>query len=484
MSENESNRNEEALSAPRINSDLVYHYYKLQTHRCWVLEGIRAIAFRNMDFTVRHGLALDAKGLSDEAYSVELQNEMLREQGLDPNSSDDAFFLESALWPPWEVYACLLYAELEYYERVATRVPELAYEPLQKCFKLHSTLIRSLGDVRDSFLHPLRDPNYRTSFLTFSDLATSVGHDYRVVLRDLQIIMDDYLHWLRAGLMESLFDEMANFSTDQLLRFADTTIETMRKTLADGASGMTEEEIRRGIAEGLAHRDSLLPYREVDYPPNSIRQWQYIHWKRKLALLGEPLPERPYYVNPTLVWVPRPEDVSRPTDDSQTKRPAPTGEIHPSTSTDRKNLDCVALVLRSIMLLNLREPCPFDLNLVGDDSQSIPLLESVEDYRRACRFTSPFVVSLSLLVEPLRLYQEATIAKPELKQQEIEEQFEGDFYQSLLRFRNTIFHVPDERTDYHKAAIALFEKLQPGGNRKIILGLQDFYINTLHDGLS
>ena len=277
---------------------------------------------------------------------------------------------------------------------------------------------------------------------------------------------------------------MKNFSTDQLLQFADTTIEAMRKTLADEVSGMAEEEIRRGIEEGLAHRDSLLPYREVDYPPGSIQQWQYIRWKGKLALLSEPLPERPYYVNPAAVWVPRPEDVIMLTDDPERARPAPTGELLANASADRKNWDCMALVMRSIMLLNLREPYPFDLNQLGDISQSVPILESVEDYRRACRSTSPFMVSLALLVEPLRLYLEATIANPELKRQKIEEQLGGDFYQMLLRFRNTIFHVPDERTNYHKAAVALFENLQPGGNRELILGLQEFYMSSLYDGLS
>lgn len=482
MSERESDRNGEALSAARINSDHVYHYYKLQTHRCWVLEGIRAIAYRSMDFSVKHGLALDAKGLPAEEYSLELQNEMLKAQGLELNSTDGAFFLESALWTPWEVYTCLLHAELEYYERIAKKNPELAYEPLERCFKLHSALIQSLGDVRDSFLHPLREPNYQTSFLAFAELAASVGDDFRVVLRSLQMIMDDYLHWLQAGLMQSLFDEMKNFSTDQLLQFADTTIDAMRKTLAVEESGMAGKEIRRGIEEGMAHKDSLLSYREVDYPPDAIRQWQYIRWKGKLALLGEPLPERPYYVNPAPIWVPRPEDVMKPTDDPATPRPGPTGELLANASANRKNWECIALVMRSIMLLNLREPCPFDLNQLGDISQSVQLLETVEDYRRACRSTSPFMVSLALLVEPLRLYLEATIANPELKRQDIEEQLGGDFYQMLLRFRNTIFHVPDERTNYHKAAVALFESLRPGGNREIIFGLQDFYMNSLYDG--
>ena len=132
------------------------------------------------------------------------------------------------------------------------------------------------------------------------------------------------------------------------------------------------------------------------------------------------------------------------------------------------------------MLLNLNEPCPVDPDLLADPSQLDSILETIDDYRRACRYVGTFVVSLALLVEPLRLYREATIDRPELKQPKIEQQISVESYKTLSRFRNTIFHVPDERTDYGKASLALFEEnLSPGGYREIILGLQEFYLNNL-----
>ena len=477
MSDSSSSGNEDAIAVTAIDSDLAYHYYKLQTHRCWVLEGIRAIAYRNVDYTFKDRPGLEAKGYSGETYQLELQNEMLKEQGLEQTSSNRTL-LHQVLWVPWEAYACLIYAEIEYYERISRKFPKLGYEPLDKRIKLHRTLIQSLRDVRDSFLHPLREPGFPATFVAFAEIAEQVGHDFRIVLRDLQVIMDDYLHWLRECLMESLFNEMEHFSIDQLLQFSEQTIEALGKTLTDEGSSIAREEIKQGIEEGLAHRESLLPYRKVDYPPESIRPWQYVRWEEKLAMLSEPLPERPYYTNPALVWVPRPEDLSRPTNDSPTKHPPHTGEASPNVAPDKKGLGCLALVVRSIMLLNLREPISFEPDLVAGNSQSDPILNTVEDYRRACRFVSPFVVSLALLVEPLRLYREATIDRPELKQKRIEQQLEGDFYQILSRFRNTIFHVPDERTDYHKASLTLFKNLQQGGNREIILGLQDFYLSS------
>ena len=42
------------VPAIRIDGDLIHYYSKLQTHRCWVLESIRAIAFRNMAYFVKY----------------------------------------------------------------------------------------------------------------------------------------------------------------------------------------------------------------------------------------------------------------------------------------------------------------------------------------------------------------------------------------------------------------------------------------------
>ena len=467
MSERSSSEYGHPPAVTSINSDLIDHYYKLQTHRGWVLEGIRAIAYRNMDYTVMERPGLEHKNYTGKAYRREHQNEMLKEQALDPTSSN-RHFLDLALWTPWEVYACLLYAEIEYYERFSRKTPELAYEPLGNFLARHNKLIQSLKDVRDSLLHPFKEPGFQASSVAFTELAHRSGQEVHIVLRDLQIIMDDYLYWLQDCFMESLFDEMNHFSNDQLLQFLDKSLAAMRKTLTDGASGTAKDEIQHGLKKGLALRESLLPYREVDYPPGSVRPLLYVRWERSLAVLGEPLPERPYYANPEPIWVPRPDDLLRTTDHSPSEQPLYTAATTLNISPDRKKLDCLALVVRSIMLLNLNEPCPYDPDAVAHTLQSDTLLKSVEDCRRAQRFTSPFVVSLALLVEPLRLYREATVNRPELRQQIIEQQIEGDLYNTLSLFRNTIFHVPDQRTDYHKMAVALFQDLPPGSNRELI----------------
>ena len=68
---------------------------------------------------------------------------MLREQGLEQTHGNRAI-LYAALWYPWEVYICLLYAEIEYYNKVSRKNSQLVYEPLEKCLALHRRLFHSL----------------------------------------------------------------------------------------------------------------------------------------------------------------------------------------------------------------------------------------------------------------------------------------------------------------------------------------------------
>ena len=111
--------------------------------------------------------------------------------------------------------------------------------------------------------------------------------------------------------------------------------------------------------------------------------------------------------------------------------------------------------------------------------QSVPL-KTIDDYRRAELRTSPFIVAQALLAEPLRLYKQITSDRPELKREEIEQRVRGEVLATLLRLRNVVFHVPDDRTDLLKAESNFLRKASAMGDyREIFGGLWRFYIPDL-----
>ena len=95
-----------AESLGNISSSLLDYYLKLRDHRCGITEGIRVIAFRNVDHlnaAMRH---MGVTGFSDLATMTSVQDKMLEDQDLERNDSNRSF-LGYATWIPWEIYMCL-----------------------------------------------------------------------------------------------------------------------------------------------------------------------------------------------------------------------------------------------------------------------------------------------------------------------------------------------------------------------------------------
>ena len=62
-----------------IDSSLIDYYAKLREHRCRVTEGIRVIAFRNMDHLTTAQQYVGVRKFSSEADIIAVQNKMLEE---------------------------------------------------------------------------------------------------------------------------------------------------------------------------------------------------------------------------------------------------------------------------------------------------------------------------------------------------------------------------------------------------------------------
>ena len=112
-------------------------------------------------------------------------------------------------------------------------------------------------------------------------------------------------------------------------------------------------------------------------------------------------------------------------------------------------------------------------------------LESVDDYRRIELRLSPHIVSLALLAEPMRLYKQATSDRHDLRCDVIEQRISGDALATLIRMRNVVFHVPDDRTDFFKTELAVFDKASSLGNdyREVIGSLLSFYLRDRSDSM-
>ena len=74
-------------SVASIDSSLLDYYSKLREHRCRITEGIRVIAFRNMDHLTAAAQHVDVRKLTDEADYIRVQDEMLADQGVEQTNT-------------------------------------------------------------------------------------------------------------------------------------------------------------------------------------------------------------------------------------------------------------------------------------------------------------------------------------------------------------------------------------------------------------
>ena len=71
-----------------IDDNLVQNYTKLRFHRCVIVEGVRVIAFRNMDHLSTTRVKLQAMDWGDSEAMARVQNKMLEDQGLDQTEAN------------------------------------------------------------------------------------------------------------------------------------------------------------------------------------------------------------------------------------------------------------------------------------------------------------------------------------------------------------------------------------------------------------
>ena len=307
----------------------------------------------------------------------------------------------------WDVYLCLLYEELQAYRRLVKRNPGFGYAPLSDFIDANGDLLAHLREFRDRVLHP----EGRTSTSDALDgLLSSLDrkdHPFPKFVTEAQYLMDAHTvrFWYSMG--------------SYFIREGDKEIAS--KALESRRFGRLERLNR--IAKGICHQP--LP-----------------HWPDSLDLLG----------NPSQIGF-----VALGVMLNQQKYEHKNGTEHANSyphSIRKAKRGCVQMLMRALAFFNESSSfvdveklsaCPVDpsTDLSIDIEQfyradTIPKTVQEQENRKAL-----LRVTLALLHEPLRLYEEAARQSPSLRVPELDEFLRSDSKFGVLKaLRKSVFHVP------------------------------------------
>ena len=117
----------------------------------------------------------------------------------------------------------------------------------------------------------------------------------------------------------------------------------------------------------------------------------------------------------------------------------------------------------------------------------VPIPTAHEDIAAAQRGSSPGMVALALLADPLRMYRRAILANPELSVPDLSRVATNDKIAKLFTWRNTVFHVPDTRVrNPRRLENQLMDTAPHEYYRDLISGLWRFFLrgNGINGGLA
>ena len=169
-------------------------------HRSTVVEGIRKVANRNLAHLGRATRECGyTGGLPEDGIEV-VQARMLEEQELD-NSNAHRSIIPWATFLPVQIYLCLLYASIEFYERTSRKNALYKDLAMDECIARHAKVIGALQDFRDSFLHPREK-----SMADEMALLMAIPSDNS--LSEIQMEFDNYLERSRQRAVARLQEAM------------------------------------------------------------------------------------------------------------------------------------------------------------------------------------------------------------------------------------------------------------------------------------
>ena len=492
---------EESMS---IDNNLIQNYTKLRLHRCVVVEGVRVIAFRNMDHLFTTRVRLQAMDWGDSEAMARVQSKMLKDQGLDQTEANRSALVWASR-AAWEIYMCLLYAEIEHYMAVSQRHPHITYEPLDSYLKSHKALIEHLRSVRDILLHPLKEISYYDSLRQFGIEARQTAEDTFLALERLQSLIDEFLESFRGTLLESLCDETVSQPDAATFEYYRRLKERARALMDASTSGESREskETREKWMHEVEAFDRILDQISGHDVAPGARQVQRVErWERIREILLLPLPKRPYHKSTGSVQTPV-DDKLEPfmllaTLATVSRRPADAGQVLPENVV-RNRVRIIELLVRSISMCNesyvaiiadYKSEFPntsiealFQSDELFEEAMSQVIASELnKNIEQAMVKASPFTVALALLAEPLRIHNREGPSMHNSGCAEIDALSSEASLGVLSRLRNTVFHVPHEGADLFRASEDLFRSsLSHSEYLKIVDGLLGFFIGYRPD---
>lgn len=472
-----------------MSSTKLDYYTKLKDHRSEVVEGVRQLAVRNMGhFTV----VVDELGvddISDERNFLAVQEKMLDDQKL-RSTKMHRDFLRFLTFVPWEIYTCLVFAELDSYEVVARKNLSLKYAPLDELFDSEQDLIVSMKTVRDKLLHPLKNVSYEDTLGDYMEFVRNVAPDHMLLVIGLQDLIDEYLECLREDLWATFEQETLSLSDQQLYEHVQT-IKTRALQLKDKSTDGNIQAAMAKIHSDQKEFESFLDGNiDPDYVLTAKERAELKVWENKKDVLMAPLPRRGLQLEPGSIQTAFHRDLLGLIPDPRTSSESGwLGESLPHYARKWRK-DCVGLLMRSLVMLN--EPYTAVVSKLQSSYPGKSRKEMVEcavsdlssgekatsDEMNLVRsYASHVFVSKALLDDPFRIYRQVTSRHPELKVEGIESRLTADAMKSFHKFRNIVFHVPDERADHFEAELALYENATSLMEPRLIGDLLKFYLS-------
>ena len=484
-----------------VDNNLVQNYRKLRLHRCVIVEGVRVIAFRNMDHLYTTRVRLRAMDWGDAEAMTRVYNKMLEDQGLDQTEANRSALVWSSR-AAWEIYTCLLYAEIEHYSAVAHRHPSIRYEPLDSYLKSHEALIEQLENVRDKLLHPLKETSYEDSLRQFGIEARQTAPDMFLALERLQSLLDEFLEYFRGALLESLAGETVSQSTAATFEYYRRLKERAR-SLMDASTSVESAKAIQQWLDQLAESESILGLTEEPDIALSARQLQRVEqWEEIRETLFLPLPQRPYHKSADSVQTPL-DDKLAPfmrlaTQAAGSRWLADAGQLL-SANVVRNRGKIMELLIRSISMFNesyvatiadyksefpntsIEALFQSEESFKEAMSQVIPS-ESYSDIEQAVVKVAPTTVAIALLAEPLSIHNGTGPRGHNSGCDAIDTPSSEASLGVLSRLRNTVFHVPHEGADLFRASEDLWHSsLSHVEYLKIVHGLLGFFMGYQPD---
>ncbi len=423
----------EAVTAPY--RDALYH-------RNTFVEGIRQIAVRNLAHRDRAILACGyGEGLTDDGVEA-VGNRMLDDQGLE-NSDVNRNTLVIATFVPVQIYLCLLYASVEFYQDTSSKKDFHKDEEMDDCIARRADIIATLGGFRDSFLHPAE--NHEVAQKAF----LKTGGSYNAAF-EIQAEFDACLERMRQKIVALLQKELARLPEVQRMYCCLWAFPWIAERMEECHDPDGIKEWKKSIARFTDKTKQI---------PEAIQSWKPNKQQHDAALR---IAQCIYEVSPSA-----PERYYPPIDPDENQTPFPGTAplfqlVEPGLERGVPRLDpesrqeahmframypLTRLLFASYVLLNenvhILQTFP-DGGTVAPDAPMASLGEvrRVAGVQRTKELLAPIAVMMALLHEPLRLYRDAAARNPDFRSEVLDEYLVIPGREAAHRhFRNSVFHV-------------------------------------------